>query len=269
MNWSKTKSIFIVCFLLLDAFLIFEIYMRQQSDEMSRLNTGSGTQNSFRMQTSIPSTPPDVTFLSGSRIDFSREKKNMTNLISQGGGTVSQKISIDTTGKQWTGIFNAPISGKINDPVVQKGILSQVYRGQAYSYWKGGSGKSEASFTQVYDNRPVFISKRSNIHMLAFTLINNKVVSYRQSYFKFKQSNVVDIISADKAISNLGENTDLLVNAQRPIIKTVELGYINLIGDSNTDPLVFIPAWHIVVQTNQTQKEYFVNAMSGNVQTMN
>ncbi|WP_010630816.1 two-component system regulatory protein YycI [Sporolactobacillus vineae] len=268
MNWSKTKSIFIICFLLLDAFLIFEIYMRQQSDEMSRLNTGSGTQNSFRMQTSIPATPQNVTFLSGSRMDFSRERKNISSLISPGTGTVRQKISIDGSGKQLMSVFDSPINGKITDPVVQKGILTQVYRGQAYSYWKGGSGESDASFTQVYDNRPVFISKHSNIQMLTFTLRNHKVVSYRQSYFKFKQSNTVDIISADKAISNLGENTNLL-DAQQPVIKTIELGYINLIGDSNTDSLVFIPAWHIVVQTRQTQREYFVNAMSGNVQTMN
>jgi Uncharacterized protein conserved in bacteria len=268
MNWSKTKSIFIICFLLLDAFLIFEIYMRQQSDEMSRLNTGSGTHNSFRMQTAVPATPQNVTFLSGSRVNFSREKKNISNLVSQGTGTVGQKISVDASGKQLTGVFNSPISGKITDSVVQKGILTQVYRGQAYSYWEDGSGKSQANFTQIYDNRPVFISRHSNIQMLAFTIKNGKVLSYRQSYFKFKQSNAVDIISADKAISNLGENTNLL-DAQRPVIRTVELGYINLVGNSNTDPLIFIPAWHIAVQTNQGQKDYFVNAMSGNVQTMN
>jgi regulatory protein YycI of two-component signal transduction system YycFG len=268
MNWSKTKSIFIVCFLLLDAFLIFEIYMRQQSDEMSRLNTGAGTQNSFRIQTSIPATPQNVTFLSGSPMDFSRDRKSIAGLISPSNGTVRQKVSVDSSGKQLISVFDSPINGKITDPVVQKGLLTHVYRGQAYGYWKGGSGQSEARFTQIYENRPVFISKHSNIQMLTFTKKDHKVVSYRQSYFKFKQSNAVDIISADKAISNLGENTNLL-DAQRPVIKTIELGYINLIGDSNTGSLVFIPAWHIVVQTHQTQREYFVNAMSGNVQTMN
>lgn len=268
MNWSKTKSIFIVCFLLLDAFLVFELYVRQQDQGVEKLDESPGTHNTFRISTTIPPTPQNVTFLRGSRVDFSKEKNAIAGMIASGNGSPGQKISIDDQGMQLHGTLASPIAGDMNNADLQKAILSLVYKGQSYTYWKNDPKAGTVNFVQLYNDRPVFISKRSNIQMLSFTISQNRAVGYQQSYFQFKRSNYVDIISADKAISNLGENTDLL-DSERPIIKTVELGYVNLVSDAGADPLIFIPAWHIVVQTGKGSQEYFVNAMSGNVQTLN
>ncbi|WP_100486603.1 two-component system regulatory protein YycI [Sporolactobacillus pectinivorans] len=267
MNWSKTKSIFIVCFLLLDAFLIFELYARQQDEGVENLTDGSGTNNTFRVDTTIPPTPQNVTFLRGSRVNFSNEKKNIADLTSSANNGIGQKIQYENGGMQLHGIFASPISGNMTNTDLQKIILGLVYKGQSYTYWQNDSKARTINFVQLYNNQPVFISRRNNIQMLEFTVSQNKIVGYQQSYFKFSKSNYVDVISAEKAISNLGENTDLL-DSERPVIKTVELGYVNLVGDASADPLIFIPTWHIVVQTNHGDQEYFVNAMSGNVQTL-
>ncbi|MCI1881400.1 MAG: two-component system regulatory protein YycI [Sporolactobacillus sp.] len=274
MNWSKTKSIFIICFLLLDAFLIFELYVRQQDEGIERVSD-NGPKNSFRLPASVPSTPSDVTFLRGSRMNFSKKKNEINRQLVTNKQNKSQKLLIGSDGTQLVGTFTKPMVGKPSSADFQSNLLSMVYQGGSYTYWKTDEKNGKIEFAQLFNNQPVFIGGQSSPRMLSFSLNGNgtgeyrdEVISYRQSYFHFRKSNEVDIISANKAISTLGESTNLL-DSESPRILKVELGYINLVGDADTDPLIFIPAWHIVVKTKATTKEYFVNAMSGNVQTMN
>ncbi|RYL94149.1 two-component system regulatory protein YycI [Sporolactobacillus sp. Y61] len=267
MNWSKTKSIFIICFLLLDAFLIFELYLRQQDEGMEGPAGSTTGTNSFRIETELPSTPQDVTFLRGTRTDFSKEKENVTNLVNPTGATVRQKVGIEDDGMQLHSTFDQPVKAQSNGIELQKRLLNLVYQGQNYTYWQSNKETGTMDYAQLYDGRPVFISKRSNVQMLEFTVTDNQITGYRQSYFTFKKSNTVDVISAARAISNLGNSTDLLDNEQ-PRITGIELGYVNLVGDAGSDPLIFIPAWSIHVKTKQGTSEYFINAVSGNLQSI-
>lgn len=268
MNWSKTKSIFIICFLLLDAFLIFEMYLRQHDEGIEGPIEKVG-RNSFQIDTDMPATPTDVTFLRGTRTDFSKAKRGTAGIMNGVESTVRQKVAIENDGMQLHGTFVRPIIGNTASADLRKELLSMVYQGENYTYWRTDQNAGTIDFVQLFNNRPVFISKRSNLQMLEFMIGSKQVTGYRQSYFTFKRSNSADVISAERAISNLGENTDLLDSDHgRPKIKLIELGYVNLVGDAGSDPLIFIPAWHIMVQTKDGKAEFFVNAMSGNVQTM-
>lgn len=271
MNWSKTKSIFIICFLLLDAFLVFELYQRQQAESIGGLTDGQVTnvlQNgSVKMQTVLPPTPQDVTFLRGNRVDFLNEKKNVAALMDPGRGTVSQKISVENSGLQLHSVFSSPVAGAPEKTDFQKNLLNMVYQGQDYVFWQSDKKAGTANFVQLFNNRPVFISRRSSNQMLNFTVINNQIIGYQQSYFNFGQTNHVGVISAETAINNLAAQNDL-PGAEHPQIKVVELGYVNLVGDAGSDPLIFVPAWHIVVKTDRSTNEFFVNAVSGTVQTI-
>ncbi|MFX3617848.1 MAG: two-component system regulatory protein YycI [Sporolactobacillus sp.] len=267
MNWKKTKSIFIICFLLLNAFLIFELYMRQQDEEAQGITgSGKGNQTNFQMDVQIPPTPDRVTFLRGQRIDFNQEKNTLA-LLTSSDRNAGQKIKIGNEGMELSSVLKGSFSGSLKNTELQKSVLGLVYQGQSYNYWHADRKAGTTDFTQLYNGHPVFISQRSNIHMLQFTKNAQRITSYRQSYFRFRQVNHVDIISAKMAISNLAENTNLLENGH-PTIKVIELSYINLVGDAGSDPLIFIPAWHIVVQTGHHLQEFFVNAMSGNIQQL-
>lgn len=272
MNWSKTKSIFIICFFLLDIFLVVELYQRQQTESIGGLVDGQNAnvlQNgSVKLQTVLPPTPQDVTFLRGSRVDFSKERADVAALMSNGRGTAKQKISIENNGLLLHSQFESPVTGSVSNVNFQKKLLAMVYQGQDFVLWQSGSGSGTANFVQLFNNRPVFISGRSNIPMLDFTVSNNQVSGYRQSYFSFKQTNRVGIISAETAINNLASANDL-PGSEHPQIKVVELGYVNLIGDAGSDPLIFVPAWHIVVKKDTNTSEFFVNAVSGTVQSLN
>lgn len=272
MNWSKTKLIFIICFFLLDAFLVFELYQRQQAESIGGLTDGQASnvlQNgSVKLQTVLPPTPQDATFLRGSRVDFSNEKANVSALMDPGRGMVRQKISIENGGLLLHSVFSGPTTVSMENANFQKNLLNMVYQGQDFALWQSGSKKGDANFVQLFNNRPVFISSRSNIPMLDFTVSNNQITGYRQSYFNFKQTSRVGVITAETAINNLAAANDL-PGSEHPQIKVVELGYVNLIGDTGSDPLIFVPAWHIVVKKDKSTSEFFVNAVSGTVQSLN
>ncbi|MFT8871627.1 MAG: two-component system regulatory protein YycI [Sporolactobacillus sp.] len=267
MNWSKTKSIFILCFLLLDIFLVFELYIRQQDEDMQNVEDSSSTHGNFRIDTQIPATPGTVTFLRGTRVNFEHEKDSIA-LLTSPPRQLGQSIHLENDGLQLSSTLRESLKGKLSDSELQKNILGLVYQGQGYTYWKMDRGRGTVDFVQSYNGHPVFISGRSKIHMLQFSVKGNNVTGYRQSYFQFKQMNSVDIISAARAISNLQENTNLFAYS-RPTIKTIELGYINLVSDTSSNSLIFIPAWHVVVKSDGSQHEFFVNGMSGNVQQLN
>lgn len=267
MNWSKTKSIFIICFLLLDAFLVFELYMRQQDEDAQGISSGGNdSSTSFRMAVQLPTTPNHVTFLRGQRLDFDREKSTLA-LLTGSTRNAGQKIKVENNGMDLTSTLKGSFKGSLKNTELQKNVLSLVYQGQNYAYWRANQKTGTVDFTQIYNGQPIFISQRSNIHMLQFTRDGQRITGYQQSYFRFRQVNPVDIISAKMAISNLAQNTNLLENGH-PTVKAIELSYINLVGDASSDPLIFIPAWHIVIQAGHHSQEFFVNAMSGNIQQL-
>nr|WP_239529306.1 two-component system regulatory protein YycI [Sporolactobacillus spathodeae] len=256
--------------MLLDAFLIFELYMRQHNEEVQTIDgPNSGIHNSFRMDTQVSATPPSgVTFLRGSRIDFNKQK-NFLSLLASSARPVSQKIRLSSNGMQLDSTLKQPInSSSLEGADLQKNILGIIYQGQNYTYWQTDHKSGTVDFVQLYNGHPVFVSRRSNIPMLQFLIKDGNIISYQQSFFRFKQVNHVDIISSERALTNLAENTNIM-EFYRPTVKTVELVYINLVGDSGSDPLIFMPAWHIVVHVNGHTEEYFVNAMSGNIQQLN
>ncbi|MCO7175241.1 two-component system regulatory protein YycI [Sporolactobacillus kofuensis] len=270
MNWSRTKSIFIICFLLLDVFLVFEMYMRQQDESIEGLHDEKRQYN-YKIDTVMPTLPKDVTFLRGTRINFTQKKEAISGLSTGDIVSGKQKMTVNENGQQLTGTFAKPLAlGDINNEDVQKNLLAKVYQGQDYIYWQSADDKSSLKFVQLYQSRPVFISSRNKTQMLDFTVRNKQVTGFHQSYLKLSSNkhSHVDLIEASQAINYLADRTDL-VGYNLLHIKAIQLCYVNTVGDESAEPLIFVPAWHIVVHTVSGTTDYFINAVSGNVQSIN
>ncbi|WKB35842.1 two-component system regulatory protein YycI [Terrilactibacillus sp. S3-3] len=180
-------------------------------------------------------------------------------------GTTGQKIAFQNGGLIVKGVFRRPLTAPLSDSNLINNLLRFVYKGNLYQYWKTDNKSKTMNFVQTYGNKPpVFISSRN---LLQFSIKNGKLTSYRQSFFKFDKTNVVDVISATTAINNLWEKDDIPL-ALHPVIEKAEMSYLNLVGDAESNQLVFVPCWHIEIKTDNGLSEYFVNAVSGTVQTI-
>lgn len=275
MNWSKTKTIFIICFLLLDVFLAFELYERHQQDQgINGLADGSVANildnDNVKLKTEIPETPHDMTFLKGKQFNFSNSdaaQNGIKALEKPSNGMTGQKVTFQNGGLVVKSVFRRPLTAPLSDSNLINNLLRFVYKGNLYQYWKTDNKSKTINFVQTFGNKPVFISSRSDINWLQFSMKSNKLTSYRQSFFKFDKTNVVDVISATTALNNLWEKDDIPI-ALHPVIERVEMGYLNLVGDAESNQLIFVPCWHIKVKTDYGLSEYFVNAVSGTVQTI-
>ncbi|MET1248417.1 two-component system regulatory protein YycI [Sporolactobacillus sp. STCC-11] len=271
MNWSRTKSIFIICFLLLDVFLVFEMYMRQQDENVEPVADGSAITHNYKMETIMPTLPQNVTFLRGTRIDFNYQKDALVQLASGKNDAKKQKVNLEENGRQLTGMLVNPMMlGDVKNEDVQKSLLNMVYQGHEYKFWRLDQGKETIKFAQTYQSRPVYVSTRNKVQMLDFIVQKNQVTGFRQSYLKLSSNkhNKVDLINAEQAINYLADRTDL-VGYSMLHIKAIELCYLNTVGVESTEPLIFVPAWHIVARIDSRTNDYFVNAVTGNVQSIN
>ncbi|RYM04636.1 hypothetical protein EWH99_09505 [Sporolactobacillus sp. THM7-7] len=272
MNWSKTKSIFIICFLLLDAFLVFEIYHSQDGESIGGIAGDSQEESIFnnkgiKWDANIPETPGNITFLQGRLMNLSSVKKDLESNKNPGPGLPIRKIMLENDGMVIRGVFNKPAAIAPEKEDQLGSLLESVFNGQQYRYWRTDESSGMVHFVQTYEDRPVYLSKHSNIQMLGFTMDHGKVTGYRQSYFNFEKTNTVNIISARDALNYLATKNELSV-AQHPEVEMVELSYVNLVGDAGSDPLVFVPAWHVVVKKDSGTEEFFVNAVSISIQTL-
>ncbi|MFC7395069.1 two-component system regulatory protein YycI [Scopulibacillus cellulosilyticus] len=275
MNWSKTKTIFIICFLFLDLFLGYQLYERQvrneNYDSLAKNSVENILQkNNIKVEVPLPNIDnQNITFLKGKSVKFVNESGDLIDDLKQLEGPKDkpiEKIEAFNNGTVIQGTFPKPLPMPKNKSDRQDFLNEYIYKGDNYTYWKTDKQDKMMLFVQNCDDKPIFIKDRKDINILQLLLSNGKITGYRQSYFKFTKTNQLDIINPTTAINNLWSKNDLPVS-EHPKIKKVELGYYNLVGDINTNqPLIFVPIWHIKVKTDSGQHEYFVNAVSGSVQ---
>lgn len=270
MNWYKTKTIFIVCFLLLDLFLGYKIYDNSKENTISDAISDDNVQGSeLKVTATTPVTPESVNFLKGTQMEFVDDKGELSQEIQEMEKSKPQKIEPFNSGTEIRGTFKNPIPVPKNEAERKKLLNTYIYKGIEYEYWKKDSKSNTLLFVQTFQNKPVFI-QNNDLNMLTFHIKDNQIVSYQQSYFKFdKIDNTINIISAETAISNLQDKSSDLMIGPHSTISKIRLGYFNLVGDINQ--LIFMPVWELTVKTSggdSKLRKFFIDASSGEIQTI-
>lgn len=273
MNWGKTKVIFIICFLLLDLFLGYQLYHRQKQN----LNFGPLASNSadikskVKIETPLPKVDKNASFLKGKQMVLADDSGKLIDALKKLEGTKKHKVqTIEAfdNGVVIEGTFKEPISIPEKAATQKAALQKYIFKGDEYQYWKTIKNGRTMVFVQTFKGNPVFIKDRSGVSSLQLVIDNGKVTGYRQSYLEFDKTNELDTMSPMTAINNLLDQNDLPIGLH-PVIKGVELSYLNLIGDANLNKLlVFVPSWHVTVETDKGLNEFFVNAASGSIQTI-
>ncbi|MTT31083.1 hypothetical protein GMB86_03530 [Terrilactibacillus sp. BCM23-1] len=274
MNWSKTKTIFIICFLLLNIFLASELYQRQ-SEELtmdSPTQDLTQTKNQVNIDTEIPKAPENITFIIGEQQSFVKNDKNeLIDPLKKLQGTKddpTQSIKATNNGRAIEGVFEHPIDLPKQNTNYQQIIQKFIYKGNEYTY-SSTDKDGNLHFIQVFDSTPVYIKDPKGSTFLNLKVKNNQIVSYTQRYFVFTKTNKVDIINATGAYDNLIQNNILSGYKRNITFKKINLAYFNSIGNlDQNDTMVFFPTWHMQVKTEKDTHHYFVNAVSSEVQTL-
>lgn len=303
MNWSQTKMIFLVAFLILDVYLGYQLYeKRGATNQLPTATSNTPPKKALaKAQIQLPSSLPHETtdtYISGKKMSFvrpgsseqsgngksgkahsdkktsSKNKKVLKPEILQLEARTQQDINPENGGKEIYSTFKTPypIPEQPSTDDVKNFLKKYIYHGMEYRFWKKRSenmGSVTFIFVQTYKGHPVFSKGNSDTGMLQVYASDGKITGYRQSYLKlspFNKKNKKNLINPIKAVDILYENDDIL---KRSTVKEVALSYFNIIANPEKIRL-FGPTWYIVVETgeNQDKKEFFVNAIKGQIQTL-
>lgn len=255
MYWSRTKSIFIIVFLILDLFLAFQLVEKRGSNQLGLLAKASLEdqlkENDISYDIDIPNNSIDETYISGKSKVFVeadlKKLKDQQPLISNHTKVISR--------------FNNPVGIAENSPQwLQNFIQANVIEGGSYIFWGAGEKEqmSRLIFFQHYKKKPIYYN--TNAALIIHLNENKEMVYYEQTLLEDIEEMDIDEVqtgtfTAIKAIENLFARNEL---KQGSNISKVELGYYNLIKDTQ----VFVPTWRFMINNGEN---YFVNAFEGHI----
>jgi regulatory protein YycI of two-component signal transduction system YycFG len=259
LDWSKIKNIFIISFLILDLYLIYEFVKVIDSNQINvKANIESSIETKLKAEGieygSLPETyVEDFTLMA--------KPKNFTIEDTQKSILSNQRVTIISDTEIYSSLKEPiPITEKFGPTELNNFIKENVLYGEQYRFWKKSSDGSSIVYTQQYKNKPLFENDKAKLEF--YVNDQSEIFSYTQSYLEDVQelSNPEKIIQPIKAIEALYTKGDLPSNSK---ITEPELGYYTFAGFSDATQ-VLNPAWSFTVEG---KGKLYVSAFEGEIIT--
>jgi regulatory protein YycI of two-component signal transduction system YycFG len=251
MDWSKTKTIFIITFLILDCFLGYQFMEKRNSSQLDVIletTIEEQLQANGITYVELPKGITKAAYVSGKSKEFTKEEIKKLS---------GQKVTVQDD-KELKGAFVHPISLNFKDPYRLKEFLQRhIIDGQKYTFWAFDEKSNTVICYQMYDGKIIY--NNENGKLLIHVNERNEAVSYEQTMLDDlqKYERKQDIVPAIKAIETLYKKGYLEPGDR---VTSVELGYYGLV--QFTASQVLTPTWHIVVNEKE---DYFINAFEGQI----
>ncbi|MED1122211.1 two-component system regulatory protein YycI [Bacillus atrophaeus] len=274
MEWNKTKSIFIIAFLVLDIFLGYQFFEKRSSSEYDVIKNSS-------VQTDMNEDHITYGTLSdnakeGSRITANQKSFTKEEIESLKGQ--KPKMDMPSDKHKVTKLkmeFTSPVAlskDSVEDDA--KALVSSEFQdGEEYKLWKVDKDKKQVVFFQTYQGKYIYQENDDASEMIGQVILHlndkNEVVSYEQSTLDtFKEIQKESLISELDAVESLYYQNLLKAHST---VKTVKFGYIAQYPLTSTQ--VLAPVWRITVEYEKTvdgtkkkvQENFTVNAMDSRV----
>ncbi|WP_010677406.1 two-component system regulatory protein YycI [Bacillus timonensis] len=253
MDWSKTKSLFIVTFLILNIFLGYQLAHKRDSSQLDVITERSIDEKLADEEISyeaLPKEPKELSYISGKVKIFSEDDVK---------GLKNQDVNIETAGVL-KGVFRDPIKLSLTDQVkIKQFVKDHIIAGDSYSVWAVDEEAGTIVLVQQYKNYKVF-GQTLNISGVIYLYLNDdhEVESYEQTYIpEFEEHELEELITPIQTLENLFNNNYLKSGNH---VTKVEIGYYPLVPYSESQLLA--PAWHVVIDG---KTDIYVNAIEGQI----
>jgi regulatory protein YycI of two-component signal transduction system YycFG len=253
MDWSKIKTIFIVTFLILDVYLLYQ-FMKIREANKYELITEASVEDKLKADeityVELPMTPIKEQYLSGNQKLFTQEDieklKGQTEVLKEPSATI--QVTLDKPFQLSKKFEPAELVAFLNDNILY---------GEHYQFWEKDEKNNTITYFQQFENFPMYQNMNG---MIIFHLNkDNQIVSYQQTYMENieKLTAKEEILTPLKAIETLHQKGVLKPKSK---ITKIELGYSTLI--QLTASQVLAPTWRFVVDDKES---LFVNAFEGQI----
>ncbi|WP_050613497.1 two-component system regulatory protein YycI [Bacillus testis] len=253
MDWSKTKTIFIIVFLILDVFLLNQYIGKKTATQYEVLAESSFEDNLKENDISYKTLPKDKgedQYISTKRKVFTKEDFKKTKFPKQ--------INISEDGKTVTVTLDSPVSvgEKNHSEAANTFVKDNVLYGDHYKYFGADKDRNSLVYYQTYKGK--MFAKNYFAKLELFLDANNEIVSYQQTYLDDIEPNEgkEELQTALKAIEVLFRNGNIPAKSK---ITDVELVYCYYLDNSS---IIFVPSWRVELNKKDN---LFVTAFDGEI----
>ncbi|MDG5472374.1 two-component system regulatory protein YycI [Jeotgalibacillus sp. ET6] len=257
MDWSKTKTIFIIVFLVLNVFL-FILFLNKYED--SQLSIRSPLSADERLVednitfSELSNEADPQPYLNAKAYEFAQTD---VDGLEQQSATVRNDILLASELTQPVDIANP------SDPEELEELLDEfIIGGEDYSFWKYEEEEQRLIYYQEFEGMPIY----HNITGRMVVQLNdqNQAVSYEQTMLgtieKFPDEQ--DLISPREAFLEYYKLSAVEPNSE---VVESELGYYSIIQltDAASETQVLTPAWKITIEQEDGDREvHYLNAVN-------
>ncbi|MCY7451641.1 two-component system regulatory protein YycI [Bacillus altitudinis] len=272
MEWNKTKTIFILAFLVLDIFLGFQYFEKRSTDHFAIIEK-TDTLEEMKADGIKYGNLSDEAKI-GYRITAEKKqytKKDVDGLADQKTNSTFPKTEKDDPVTLLEMTFNKPVALPKKDmKTAATNLVSQrLLDGKNYKLWSIDEETGEIVFFQTYKGKYIFQEGLDDTETIGKITLDvndqNEVVSYRQSMVtSINEVRKETLVPALETVKDLYTQNML---SQNTTVKKVELGYYTQYPGASTQ--VMVPVWRVEIEgvaagsKKKTEEEYLINAIDG------
>ncbi|MEF3086799.1 two-component system regulatory protein YycI [Bacillus altitudinis] len=272
MEWNKTKTIFILAFLVLDIFLGFQYFEKRSTDHFAIIEK-TDTLEEMKADGIKYGNLSDEAKI-GYRITAEKKqytKKDVDGLADQKTKSTFPKTEKDDPVTLLEMTFNKPVALPKKDmKTAATNLVSQrLLDGKNYKLWSIDEESGEIIFFQTYKGKYIFQEGLDDTETIGKITLDvndqNEVVSYRQSMVtSINEVRKETLVPALETVKDLYTQNML---SQNTTVKKVELGYYTQYPGASTQ--VMVPVWRVEIEgvatgsKKKTEEEYLINAIDG------
>ncbi|WP_240376288.1 two-component system regulatory protein YycI [Bacillus piscicola] len=252
MDWSRTKTIFIIAFLLLNAFLLYQLIDKKNAGEINVRAQATVKERLAEMNITVteelPEDKSEISHIVGEPMDISTE---VITMVGEDNVHVLNNRFVEVT-------LDEPFP--VNNPErdIDTFLSRFVWNEKGYVYSKWDSEDKQVFFHQTYKEHSVVTYDENQL--VLFMNEDNEIESYIQSYLEFnEEGKEKDMLSPYKAIEVLLNDGIISFNDN---VTKVRIGYYSLFKPEG-EVQVFAPMYRIEVNEKSS---YLVHAIDGSIQ---
>lgn len=267
MDWSKTKTIFIIVFLILNIFLLFlfiEKYEDSQLETIGDLSTTERLADENVTLGELPDVEDSQPYLNAEFYRFmSADLQTLEG----------QKATI-REGQILESVISDPIA--IEDPEdpeeLNELLADYAFNGGEYTFWEYDEEDNQLLYFQAYNDLTLYYNLNAQIAVQLNE--NNEAISYEQTYLtSFEEFTEEQELREPRAVLETFYDRNLI--QPNSTATDLKLGYYPLFvqetgGDTEAVATqVLTPAWKMTIENEDgSRNELFMNAVDGSIYDM-
>ncbi|MFC0525979.1 two-component system regulatory protein YycI [Pontibacillus salicampi] len=258
MQWGQIKTLFILCFLILDIFLAHQFMQKQQESEYALLDSPNFEESLEAANITVGELPKETvkeSYISAKKHTFTQSELDENDTILN-----NQDITRLKNDHVLVSTFDKPLDVNLESAkdVIESTVTSNVMFGDRYTFWNYNEEEDVLIFFQNYQDKPFYYNE--NAMIMAKANEEGHITGYVQTLVDdvSDTGEPKELINPMQAVEKLYNQNELFEGDN---VTGMSLGYHTLWALEGAQ--IFSPTWKLAIQNGEESRNHYVNGVEG------